>query len=85
VTKSKGNDNSKRDLLNFAVECMESDEIYCEIGTYRGSTLIGHCSLNHPERMAAVDNFSEFDTFGVNLDKLTDNLSNFGLQDKVYF
>jgi len=33
----------------------------------------------------AVDNFSEFDTFGVNLDKLTDNLSNFGLQEHVYF
>jgi len=71
-------------LLNFAVECMESDEIYCEIGTYRGSTLIG-ALLNHPERMAyAVDNFSEFDTFGVNLDKLTDNLSNFGLQERYF-
>jgi len=43
-------------LLNFAVECMESDEIYCEIGTYRGSTLIG-ALLNHPERMARCRQF----------------------------
>jgi len=58
--------------------------VYCEIGTYRGSTLIG-ALLNHPERMAyAVDNFLNL-TFGVNLDKLTDNLSNFGLQEQVYF
>lgn len=23
-------------LLNWGVECMEKDEIYCEIGTYQG-------------------------------------------------
>ncbi|MBD2541300.1 tetratricopeptide repeat protein [Coleofasciculus sp. FACHB-SPT36] len=72
-------------LLNFAVECMEPDEIYCEIGCYQGSTLIG-ALLDHPERMAyAVDNFSEFDQSGENLDKLINNLSSFDIQDRVYF
>ena len=72
-------------LLNFAVECMEPDEIYCEVGSYQGSTLIG-ALLNHSERMAyAVDNFAEFDPAGENLEKLIDNLSKFNLQDQVYF
>jgi predicted O-linked N-acetylglucosamine transferase (SPINDLY family) len=72
-------------LLNFAVECMEPDEIYCEVGCYQGSTLIG-ALLDHPERMAyAVDNFAEFDPAGENLEKLIDNLSKFNLQDQVYF
>lgn len=53
-------------LLNFAVECMEPDEVYCEIGCFRGSTLIGSL-LNQPARLCyAVDNFSEFDPEGVN-------------------
>ncbi len=72
-------------LLNFAVECMEPDEVYCEIGCYQGSTLIG-ALLDHPERMAyAIDNFSEFDPVGQNLEKLIDHLSKFGLQDQIYF
>ncbi|MBD2048885.1 tetratricopeptide repeat protein [Coleofasciculus sp. FACHB-64] len=72
-------------LLNFAVACMEPDEIYCEIGCYQGSTLIG-ALLDHPERMAyAIDNFAEFDPAGENLGKLIDNLSKFDIQDRVYF
>ncbi|NER37095.1 MAG: tetratricopeptide repeat protein [Oscillatoria sp. SIO1A7] len=72
-------------LLNFAVECMEPDEIYCEVGTYRGSTLIG-ALLDRPGSMAyAVDNFSEFDVGGENIEKLWENLQKFNLAEKVYF
>ncbi|MEX0270317.1 tetratricopeptide repeat protein [Leptolyngbyaceae cyanobacterium UHCC 1019] len=72
-------------LLNFAVECMDEGEVYCEIGTYRGSTLIG-ALLNQRDRMAyAVDNFSEFDTDGVCLEALFNNLNHFGLEEQVYF
>lgn len=72
-------------LLNFAVGCMEPDEVYCEIGTYQGSTLIG-ALLNHSERMAyAVDNFSEFDEDGSCQAKLLENLNKFGLEEQVYF
>jgi len=72
-------------LLNFAVACLEPDEIYCEIGTYQGTTLIG-ALLNHPERLAyAVDNFTEFDETGESEQKLFENLSQFGLVDQVFF
>jgi hypothetical protein len=72
-------------LLNFAVACMEPDEIYCEIGCFRGSTLIG-ALLNHPNvRAYAVDNFSEFDAQGINESILLDNLTTFGSRDQVLF
>ena len=72
-------------LLNFAVDCMEPDEIYCEVGCFQGSTLIG-ALLDHPHKMAyAVDNFSEFDASGENQDKLIENLKKFNLKEQVYF
>jgi protein O-GlcNAc transferase len=62
-------------LLNFAVECMSSEEIYCEIGCFQGGSLIGTL-LNHSQITAcAVDDFSEFDTFGDSSDNLAENLS----------
>jgi protein O-GlcNAc transferase len=72
-------------LLNFAVDCMEPGEIYCEIGCFQGATLIG-ALLNHPEQVAyAVDNFSRFDEHGENLEKLIDNLTRFGIEEQVVF
>ncbi|WP_293276982.1 MULTISPECIES: tetratricopeptide repeat protein [unclassified Microcoleus] len=72
-------------LLNFAVDCMEPGEVYCEIGCLRGASLIG-ALLEHPDCMAyAVDNFSEFDNSGDNFEKLTNNLSKFNSQDQVFF
>lgn len=72
-------------LLNFAVECMAPDEVYCEIGCFRGSTLIG-ALLDHCDRIAyAVDNFSEFDPEGTGFEQLTNNLEKFNLTDQVYF
>ncbi|MEG4324941.1 tetratricopeptide repeat protein [Microcoleus sp. herbarium5] len=72
-------------LLNFAIDCMEPGEVYCEIGCLRGASLIGTL-LDHPDCMAyAVDNFSEFDDSAENFEKLTNNLSQFNLQDQVFF
>jgi protein O-GlcNAc transferase len=72
-------------VLNFAVECLEADELYCEIGTYRGSTLIG-ALLDQGDRAAyAVDNFSEFDPEGNCLEALFSNLEQFSLEQQVYF
>ncbi|WP_293125033.1 tetratricopeptide repeat protein [Microcoleus sp. bin38.metabat.b11b12b14.051] len=72
-------------LLNWAVECMSPDEIYCEIGCFQGGSLIGTL-LNHPEIMAcAVDDFSEFDTFGDSSDNLGKNLANLNLSEQVVF
>lgn len=72
-------------LLNFAVECMESEEVYCEIGCFQGASLIG-AMLEHPDRMAyAVDNFSEFDPWGNSFAQLIENLSKFNLENQVCF
>lgn len=72
-------------LLNCAVGCLEANELYCEIGTYQGTTLIG-ALLDHPDRMAyAVDNFSEFDPDGQSFAALMQNLEQFGLSEQVYF
>jgi len=72
-------------LLNFAVACLEPGELYCEVGTYQGTTLIG-ALLDHPNCMAyAVDNFSEFDTDGTCFDSLMQNLNQFGMEEQVYF
>jgi len=72
-------------LLNLAVECMEASEIYCEIGTYQGASLIG-AMIDRPKSNAyAVDNFSQFNPKGKNLNILTENLSKFGLSDRVTF
>lgn len=72
-------------LLNFAVECLEPGEVYCEVGCFRGATLVG-ALLNHPTCMAyAVDNFSEFDPTGENQQKLMQNLADFNLEEQVFF
>ncbi|MDF0554321.1 tetratricopeptide repeat protein [Kamptonema sp. UHCC 0994] len=72
-------------LLNLAVEFMPRDEIYCEIGTFQGGSLIA-AMLNHSEHTAyTVDNFLEFDPFADNFDNLAENLSNFNLTEQVLF
>lgn len=72
-------------LLNFAVECMEPDEVYCEVGCFQGATLIG-ALLNHPEQMAyAVDNYLKSDTPEQIIEQLLQNLSLFNLDEKVIF
>ncbi|MDX2230226.1 MAG: tetratricopeptide repeat protein [Leptolyngbyaceae cyanobacterium bins.349] len=72
-------------LLNWALACLDPGELYCEVGTYQGTTLIG-ALLDHPDCMAyAVDNFSEFDTNGDCFAALMHNLNQFGLEEQVYF
>lgn len=72
-------------LLNFAVSCLAGEEIYGEVGTGQGLTLIG-ALLNHPDKFAyAVDNLSGDDPTGENLAQLMENLEQFQLQDQVYF
>ena len=72
-------------LLNFAVTFLEPNEVYCEVGSFQGSTLIGTL-LNNPDCMAyAVDNFSVFDTNGENFAELQENLKSFHLEDQVFF
>lgn len=72
-------------LLNLAVSCLAVEEIYCEVGTGQGLTLIG-ALLNHPDQAAyGVDNLSADDSSGENLAQLMGNLEKFQLEDQVYF
>jgi predicted O-linked N-acetylglucosamine transferase (SPINDLY family) len=72
-------------LLNLAVEYLEPNEIYCEVGCFQGANLIG-ALLGHAEQIAyAVDDFSELDTLGDSFDKLVDNLSIFNLEEQALF
>lgn len=52
---------NKLKLLNIAVECLAENEVYVEVGCYRGASLVG-AALGHPDaRLYACDNFSQFD------------------------
>jgi len=71
-------------LLNFAVDCLDPDEIYCEVGCFQGANLIG-ALFDHPGQMAyAVDNFSQFAPDGENLEKLIETLSTFSLEEQIF-
>ena len=64
---------------------LEGDEIYCEVGTYLGSTLIG-ALWNHPQVTGwAVDNFAEYNPGGHNFGQLIQHLEHFDLGDQVCF
>lgn len=69
------------ELLNGAVSCLESEEVYCQVGCLPEASLIA-ALLNHQEVMAyAIDNFNDED----NLTKLEDYLINFNLENQVIF
>lgn len=68
-------------LLNFAVECIEPDEMYCEVGTQEGSSLIA-ALLGHPEHMAYA--VSEITNSNI-LEKLIENVQCFDLEEQIIF
>lgn len=72
-------------LLNHAVAHLETGEVYCEVGSFQGATLIG-ALLGHKSCLAyAADNFSELDPQGTNHRALQANLAAFSVQDQVRF
>src|SRR5262249_37007617 len=73
------------ELLNAAVACLEPEEVYCEIGSFQGATLIGALLDNAPRVALAADNFSEFDLHGHNARALQHNLTRFGVAERVAF
>jgi hypothetical protein len=52
---------NKLKLLNLAVAALEPDEVYVEVGCYKGASLVGAALGNHHHRLFACDNFSQFD------------------------
>lgn len=72
-------------VLNWAVAGLAEDEIYCEIGTYLGSTLIGALWGHSQVTAWAVDNFAEYNPGGNNFLQLLAHLDQFDLTDQVCF
>jgi precorrin-6B methylase 2 len=70
-------------ILNIAVGCLEPNEVYCEVGCEQGELAIA-ALLAHPDCMAyIVDDFSKYPDSEAILHRLSENLSNFELQEQV--
>lgn len=72
-------------LLNCAVDCLEGDEVYCQMGCSEGATLIG-ALLNQANKEAfAVANLYDTESSDLRLATLTNNLVHFNLENQVMF
>jgi protein O-GlcNAc transferase len=52
---------NKLRLLNCAVASLAANEVYVEVGCYKGASLVGAATSNPHARIFACDNFSQFD------------------------
>jgi hypothetical protein len=52
---------NKLKLLNCAVAALDSGEVYVEVGSFKGASLVGAVTGNQNSRIFACDNFSQFD------------------------
>lgn len=74
-------------LLNFAVQCMDEDECYLEVGTWRGATFIG-ALLNNTALGYAVDNdaMDDHDEDGrLSREVWAENVSRFGIAERATY
>jgi predicted O-methyltransferase YrrM len=68
-------------VINAIVSCMDEGEVYLEVGTYQGGSLIS-ALLNNSSRAIGVDAFSEFKDTN-NFERTRKNLIDFGVSDRV--
>lgn len=74
-------------MLNYAVQCMAPDEIYLEVGTWRGATLIG-ALLGNEAHGIAIDNdtMDEHDEDErSSADVWRENVTRYGVADRVSY
>ena len=67
-------------LLNVAASLLEYDEVYLEVGSWKGLSLIGAMMGNQEKTFFAIEDFSEF---GGTRDELLANLDRYQLTNKV--
>jgi protein O-GlcNAc transferase len=70
-------------VMNQLARCMAPDEVYLEVGTFQGGSLIGTL-LDNEARAVSVDNFCEFSDTN-SLEKLEANIHSFGMCDRIQF
>ena len=63
---------NKLALLNAAVGALGKDEVYVEVGCYKGASIVGAAIGNPEARIFACDNFSQFDGVGEALRRTLD-------------
>jgi protein O-GlcNAc transferase len=68
-------------VINAVVSCMDPGELYVEVGTYQGGSLIS-ALLNNTSRAVGVDSFGEFQETN-NFQQTLGNLQKFGVADRV--
>jgi len=68
-------------VLNACVSAMDPGELYVEVGTYQGGSLIS-ALLGNTARAIGVDNFSEFQQTN-SKDRTRENLEKFGVSERV--
>jgi predicted O-methyltransferase YrrM len=73
---------NKLKLLSLAAASLDPDEVYVEVGSFRGASLIAAARNNRDVRIFACDNFSQFDGAA---DVLRDNLARHAPGARVYF
>ncbi len=70
-------------IINAVVSAMEPGEIYLEVGTYQGGSLIA--ALRDNQSIAVgVDSFTEFQTTN-GFERTKKNIQDFGIADRVTF
>jgi len=68
---------NKLALLNLAVSLLEEGEMYLEVGSWKGLSLIGAMWKNEHKSFIAIDNFSEF---GGSEETLRGNLARYQME-----
>ena len=63
-------------LLNLAAACLESDEVYVEVGVFHGASLVAAMLGNEGRRFIGIDSFDFRDA---TVEKVDQNLAHFGL------
>jgi predicted O-methyltransferase YrrM len=71
-------------VLQEAVACLGPDEVYLEVGSYRGRSLVGALLAAPSARGFGIENFGEFgDDARVAAFELRANLERFGVSDRA--
>ncbi|MEG3436906.1 methyltransferase domain-containing protein [Pannus brasiliensis CCIBt3594] len=82
-TESTG-DRSLFPALNLAVECLESGEVYCQIGCFRRGALVS-ALVDRPDRFGyGVEAFFQYDPSGDRLAVVAGDIEEFGLEDRIF-
>jgi SAM-dependent methyltransferase len=71
-------------LLNLAVACLASDEVYCQVGCFRRGSLIGAFWNNSDRSGYGVEAFFKYDSAGEKLNILSEDLADFQVSEQIF-